>query len=266
MKSGILSAASLSILICGIAFAQNADEPDRRPRAGQDRQVDAQQRRGVAANPQNRGNVAELAGWLATGNQAEIELGKLAAERTQNDQVKQFAQRMVEDHGTFLNELRKFMPNVETKDAAEPATADRAADDTNAQPAPPADREARRQARGEAADPTKAQAARRGHGEMMQIGLKASKFKLALTKQMLEEYQGQDFDMGYLGQQIVAHIDMLATLKAMQGHGTGEFEQLLERGIATTEGHLKQARALAMQLEDKEGGTASPPRNNATRP
>ena len=35
----------------------------------------------------------------AHGNMAEVELGKLAVERGTNDAVKQFGQRMVDDHG-----------------------------------------------------------------------------------------------------------------------------------------------------------------------
>jgi putative membrane protein len=40
------------------------------------------------------------------GNIAEIEMGKLALQKSNDDQVKQFAQRMVDDHGKMLDELK----------------------------------------------------------------------------------------------------------------------------------------------------------------
>lgn len=45
---------------------------------------------------------------LAEANLAEIEAGKLAADKAQNPQVKQFGQRMVKDHGQMLDELKKL--------------------------------------------------------------------------------------------------------------------------------------------------------------
>jgi putative membrane protein len=40
------------------------------------------------------------------GNMAEIEMGKLALQKSSDDQVKQFAQRMVDDHGKMLDEMK----------------------------------------------------------------------------------------------------------------------------------------------------------------
>jgi putative membrane protein len=40
--------------------------------------------------------------------QAEVELGKLAAEKASNDGVKKFGQRMVDDHGKAGDELKKI--------------------------------------------------------------------------------------------------------------------------------------------------------------
>ncbi len=44
----------------------------------------------------------------AHGNSAEIELGKIVAARSKNPSVKQFAQMMVKDHTTALNELQEL--------------------------------------------------------------------------------------------------------------------------------------------------------------
>jgi putative membrane protein len=42
------------------------------------------------------------------GGMAEVELGKLASERASNDAVKQFGQRMADDHGKAGDELKKI--------------------------------------------------------------------------------------------------------------------------------------------------------------
>jgi putative membrane protein len=47
----------------------------------------------------------------ATGGMAEVELGKLAQQNAQSNEVKQFGARMVEDHGNANNELTKLAGN-----------------------------------------------------------------------------------------------------------------------------------------------------------
>lgn len=53
---------------------------------------------------------------------AEVELGKLASSKATNDQVKQFAQRMVTDHGKANDELKSL---ASAKDVDVPASTDR---------------------------------------------------------------------------------------------------------------------------------------------
>jgi putative membrane protein len=40
------------------------------------------------------------------GNMAEVQMGQLALQKSSDDQVKQFAQRMVDDHGKMQDQLK----------------------------------------------------------------------------------------------------------------------------------------------------------------
>jgi putative membrane protein len=40
------------------------------------------------------------------GSMAEVEMGKLALQKSSNDQVKQFAQKMVDDHGKMIEQMK----------------------------------------------------------------------------------------------------------------------------------------------------------------
>lgn len=49
------------------------------------------------------------------GNVAEVEMGKLALEKSSDDQVKQFAQKMVDDHGKMQDELKPLAEQMGVK-------------------------------------------------------------------------------------------------------------------------------------------------------
>ncbi len=77
--------------------------------------------------------------------------------------------------------------------------------------------------------------------------------ELQLTKQMLEKHEGSDFEMAYIGQQIIAHTCMLAKLQALKTSGPQELQQLVAQGEQTTRQHLDQATKIAKELgEDKK--------------
>lgn len=58
---------------------------------------------------------------LAAANLAEIDAGKLAAEKAKSPAVKQFGQKMVDDHTKMLDDLKKL---AQAKDVSLPGTPD----------------------------------------------------------------------------------------------------------------------------------------------
>jgi putative membrane protein len=57
---------------------------------------------------------------LAQGNMAEVDAGKMALEKSQNAEIKKFAQQMVDDHGKALGEVQALAQakNVTLPDGA----------------------------------------------------------------------------------------------------------------------------------------------------
>lgn len=102
-RRGILAfacSAAIAAAACGGADRDAEQEPAVAPQA----QAPAPAATGgvLGESPQ------EWAQKAIAGNQSEIQLGKLAAEKAQNAQVKQFAQRMVDEHSKALDELKQI--------------------------------------------------------------------------------------------------------------------------------------------------------------
>lgn len=295
MRIWTLSLACVSMLFIGSQLSAQQPAPENPTNRQPQREVVPDKTNIVPG--EDREHVADLATWLAAGNHAEVELGKLAVERADDPAVKQFAEQMIDAHSKYLGKLQQFVPserqgnsstttNRETRESSPRAT-DRprreldppARNDIDTRPTDPdrgsdpgravADPNRAGELRGR--DSARSTVQTRTHAGshdnvIMQVGMNACHKKLEMTKELLEEYQGQDFDMGYLGQQIVAHVEMLATLKAMENHGTPEFQQVVKEGIQTTEAHLKHAKAIASRLEDKERGTQARPQTTEPQP
>lgn len=54
----------------------------------------------------------QLFQMLRQGNQAEIELSRLAQQQAQSNEVKQYAQRMIQDHQQFVQQLDRAAPSA----------------------------------------------------------------------------------------------------------------------------------------------------------
>jgi putative membrane protein len=102
VTSIVASAALALTLACSKQRAENREQgqqPSSSP-AASDQQVTTNQQ-SAALNPDDRSFLEKA----AVGGKSEVELGQLALEKAQSDDVKQFAQRMVTDHSQANSQL-----------------------------------------------------------------------------------------------------------------------------------------------------------------
>jgi len=84
--------AILLLSVCTSVFAQTADQGSKAHKHG--------------AAKAGGGSDAQFATKAAQGNMAEVNLGKLATEKSQSDDVKKFGQMMVDDHSKAGDDLK----------------------------------------------------------------------------------------------------------------------------------------------------------------
>lgn len=192
---------------------------------------------------------------LHKANEAEIELAKMAQQRSSSSEVKQLAQTIIRDHQALNSELEVCLDGKDehhggtsTADRSNPKTADHATRNsrlaTDRSPAKTvASNRDRQAAHGSNATATVPQ-------ELCELGERACDNALEMTKKMLDNYRGQDFDMAFLGQQLVAHTMMLAELQAIQSSGPKELRAIAGKAIDKVTKHRGEAQKLAKRLED----------------
>jgi putative membrane protein len=90
-------AVAAGLVVPPAVMAQQAPKPESRPAAGKE-----QGKGGLAQS--DRKFMMEA----ARGGMAEVELGKLAAEKGSSDAVKQFGQRLADDHSKAATELKQL--------------------------------------------------------------------------------------------------------------------------------------------------------------
>jgi len=237
-------------------------------------------------NEADRGDAQQIdrhvAACLTLGNEEEVALGKFAAEHAQNSQVKQFAQQMVEQHNQAISQLQKFVPQgvslqlqlSQREEGAAERSAERAGQsgsERQGQPGAPSAAAGYGAAAGQpaagqtqpqpgqiqqAAQSTLAMAGGADH-QLLNIEREAKQQCLALTEDELQRQRGEEFDKCYLGQQLGAHIQMLAVLQTAERHVSPELQRIVEQQRQTAEQHLRHVRQLQQELTKSETASSS---------
>jgi predicted outer membrane protein len=271
---------------CSLAAAQ--DSSDKNVEKGAEQRNNRQQNR--AENAQRDEHKPKtladkmvtdyFAGKMMLMDQSTIELAKLAEQHSSNPQVKEFAKMLVDEHTKCHQKLQECAPdvvgvtNLKTTTVHQTAgfrgTTD--ADDQNKEdaidnPAKAAKNPARKPDGSEQivgngpVDPDGVDRHKRMHGvamtpvhQILAIDRQATDNYIQSTTEMLQKYEGQDFDMGFLGFTIGSHTWAVAELKAMDSVGDEKFQKLISDATTKTEQHLMKAQELSEGLEKDLAG------------
>ncbi|WP_437228560.1 DUF4142 domain-containing protein [Planctomicrobium sp. SH661] len=187
----------------------------------------------------------QLADCILLHNQEEINLAKFAMEHSQNQKVKDFAQKLITDHQAFGDKLQQFAHhhNQRTTDAA-------AAPLTSQNERPAAAPVVTQTRDGERTEVRVGFAGNQKSTDetWYQIEKQSVQNCEQMTRDMLSKEKGAEFDKCFIGSQIGAHMGMIAHLKAAQQHVSGDFQQVLQDGLQHSQQHLDQAEALKGEL------------------
>lgn len=171
----------------------------------------------------------ELAACLIIDNQSEVDAGKFALAHSQNQEVKQFAQQMVDQHSQMIQKLQPFAGALAAATQAGTNAGGTNAGGTNA-------------------------AAGRQAGGLDHVAFKrelAAQCKQTMERE-LGQKQGAEFDKCYMGAQVQMHLHAIDTMKVAQNHSSAELRAALDEGIAAATQHLEHAKTLAKQFEGRQ--------------
>ncbi|MEX2168666.1 MAG: DUF4142 domain-containing protein [Pirellulales bacterium] len=251
---------TVSMLLVAVSMAGLARAQEERDAAAQPQQP--RERTALRVDPSQAGENSldkSIAACLILGNHEQVALAEFAQSRAQNEQVKEFAQMMIKDHQKAISQLEQFAPQqVSLKLEAQ---ANEAGTRGRTRVARPEQDQAQPQEQATRRDPqfqgrtTTDQTVEAGgqQGDVMKQALKMQKEIaqqcLALTQRELSEHEGQKFDQAFVGQQIGAHIGMLAKLSGSDQFASAELQQVLQQQQETTQQHLQHAKQVMQELE-----------------
>jgi len=251
MLKTITLSLALAAMAATSAVAQNpATAPTRPAQPGQPPQAGAAHA-GAQAGSLDQG----IAACIALGNQEEIALAKYASTRAKNAKVKEFAQMMQREHTVALQKLRQVAPQLASWNLELQAGATTPGQ-TGVQQAGSAQQFGNQQNGVQQAASTQPVGAGGQDAQMVALQRAIAQQCLTLTQRELDE-AGADFDHCYIGQQVGAHVAMLAKLQGSEQFATGQLRGFIQEATKTVEQHLQQAKQIAKELKNEAPGNAS---------
>lgn len=187
-----------------------------------------------------------IASCLLIGNQEEVALAQEALSRAQNENVKQFAQKLIDDHQRAIQKLQQHAKQGISLQGAPSITASTnpVNDAIASTPSPTA-----QQYTANRVDPDRDPMNAGALDKVLKMQQQAAQECLSMAKAMMSEKQGADFDKAFAGMQVGAHVGMLAKLKASQQYASPELASIIQESEQTVKQHLDHAKQLCQELE-----------------
>jgi len=231
-----------------------------------------------------------LAGCLLGQNKAEVELSQIALQRSENAEVKQFAQKMITDHQKMIDQLQPLAMmqgganrgassilggNSESQGRSE-ATEGRTSDITAlpgssgaSQTLPPSGTiGATSPATATTEITASATATAAGGGalhQLIQIDRQINERCLQMAKDELQQESGAEFDKCYVGNAIGMHGHALAALEVIGKQTQGTLAQVAQKAQPTVQQHFDSAKKLMKQLEGQPNAAGTQAQREANR-
>ncbi len=200
-----------------------------------------------------------VAAMLALGNHEEVELGRLAAERASDQQTKQFAQQMVDDHSKALQQLLKIAPDALGQAGQQGQTGGHAIRQTpQSEPAKVGGENqvgqgtAPRSQQGQAGQTQTAQGGRTGPAnsnlgqgfDFLTVQRQIGQQCLASAQKEFSQKQGPELDRCYIGMMVVKHQEMIDKQKVLREYASQQLRSMIDEQIQVAQQHLDHAKHL----------------------
>ena len=210
-----------------------------------------------------------IATMLAIANEEEVALGKIVDAKSQNPNVRAFAERMIKDHSAFLQTLQRFggEPGFNDAGAATAATVGVAEPAINISrpPAtitnPPQQTPGQPPARGGLNVDVRLGGTQPGHLDAVAIKRQIAEQCLASARQDFSGANLHQAELEYAGAQVAMHKQMLDVLKVIRPHASADLQAAIDQATQVTQAHLEHARQLLTSMVQE----ASPGARTTTR-
>jgi len=277
LKTVATAAGLLGLLAVGVVAQQGAGQLDRPQTQQRDRseirqadrspsgRVTAQygQRDGQFAGAHAQEVENYLANCLLMKNKSEIEFAEFAQQQSQNQEVKEFAQKLIQDHGQLVQKLQPLagmqaanrQSSTTTRVENRQLDAQPNASDTTRLPGSPG---AANNAQTNRSLTATTQVQQQGQSgalqELAQIERQISERCKQALKEELQSKTGAEFDKCYVGAMIGSHMQSLAALEVIGQQTQGQLAEVAQQAQPIVQQHLDHAKQLAKQLEGARPG------------
>lgn len=238
-RSALTAVAALAaISLAGVAFAQQRTQPAR----GQQPQTAGEAAPARQAAPGPQVGDREFASWICYSNLVGLEVAQLAQQQAQTQEVKGFAEKLVNMYKGFNQQVQEAAPGLRLPPRL--TVADRPAAQPAARPAEPGQPE-RREVRG-----FRPGDAGKGEVGLVQLHNELAEQMARSMIQSLGQKKGVEFDKAFLGGQIVMCMQMADALEVFQKHAQSpELQRVFAEGAEGARKLVREGEQLAQQLE-----------------